>query len=99
MMDRLKELQKLLRRIPQGKVTTYKEIAHAMNTSAYRYVGQLLHRNPNPEKYPCYKVVKSSGELGGYALGQAEKIRRLKADGILVKKGEIVDFSKKLHRF
>ena len=98
-MDYQTKLQELLQQIPEGKVTTYKEIAHAMNMRAYRFAGQLLHRNPHPEKYPCYKVVSSDGSLGGFALGQEEKIRRLKKDGIEVKDGRILDFKKKLYRF
>lgn len=92
-------LQRLLLQIPKGKITTYLEIAHAMNLRAYRFVGQLLKNNPHPDKYPCYKVVQSDGKLGGFALGQAEKIRRLKADGITVKKGKVLDFTQRLYRF
>jgi methylated-DNA-[protein]-cysteine S-methyltransferase len=92
-------LQRLLLQIPPGKVTTYREIAHAMDMRAYRYVGQLLHKNPHSDKFPCYKVVRANGELGGFALGQSEKIRRLKADGIKVKEGKILDFPRILHSF
>lgn len=45
------------------------------------------------------KVVQSDGKLGGFALGQAEKIRRLNADSIHVENGKIKDFRTKLHRF
>lgn len=92
-------LQQLLLKIPRGKVTTYREIAHAMNMKGYRFVGQLLNKNPHPEKYPCYKVVNADGKLGGFALGQAEKIRRLKADGIAIEKGKVADFASRLHTF
>ena len=98
-MNYQSKIQELLQEVPRGKVTTYKELAHAMNLRAYRFVGQLLHKNPEPEKYPCYKVVQSDGKLGGFALGKAEKIRRLKADGIMVKNGKVLDFADKLHRF
>ena len=90
----LKKLQQLLLKIPKGKVTTYKEIAHAMGTKGYRYIGQLLNKNPDPDKYPCYKVVQSDGKLGGFALGDKNKIRRLKADGVEVINGKVVDFRK-----
>jgi len=36
----------LLRKVPKGRVTTYKEIAHALGTKAYRGVGQAMKRNP-----------------------------------------------------
>lgn len=93
--DNLNKLQQLLLQIPKGKVTTYKSIAHAMGTKGYRYVGQLLNKNPKPDKYPCYKVVQSDGRLGGFALGCKDKIRRLKMDGIEVKNDKIIGFKNK----
>ncbi len=98
-MSHREKLEELLLKVPKGKVTTYKEIAHAMNMRGYRFVGQLLNKNPHPEKYPCYKVVNADGKLGGFALGQTEKIKRLNADGITIKKGKVVDFAQKLHTF
>ena len=95
----LKNLQHLLLKIPKGKVTTYKEIARAMGTKGYRYIGQLLGKNPEPDKYPCYKVVCSNGSLGGYSGGLKDKIRRLKADGIGVRKGKIENFEQILYSF
>ncbi|QQR84291.1 MGMT family protein [Candidatus Peregrinibacteria bacterium] len=85
-------MQELLLTIPKGKVTTYKALASAMGTRGYRYIGQLLNQNPEPEKYPCYKVVKADGSLGGFALGCADKITRLKADGIEVKNDRVLNF-------
>ncbi|MDH5597260.1 MAG: MGMT family protein [Candidatus Peregrinibacteria bacterium] len=90
---------RLLAKIPKGKVTTYKLLAQAMGTRGYRYVGQLLNKNPKPEKYPCFKVVTSDGKLGGFAYGPAEKTRRLEAEGIQVKEGRIEEFEQRLHRF
>ena len=98
-MNYRNKLEELLLQVPKGKITTYKEIAHAMNMRGYRFVGQLLNKNLHPEKYPCYKVVQSNGKLGGFALGESNKIKRLKADGIKVEKGKVVDFIQKLHRF
>jgi methylated-DNA-[protein]-cysteine S-methyltransferase len=34
------------KRIPKGKVSTYKEIAKALKTKAYRAVGNALRKNP-----------------------------------------------------
>ncbi len=95
----IKILQQLLLQIPRGRVTTYKELAKAMETKGYRYVGQLLHNNPEPDEYPCFKVVGSDGSLGGYADGPIEKIRRLKADGIEVKNGRIDHFEDMIYTF
>ena len=95
----LHRLQQLLAQIPHGRVTTYKELAHAMGTKGYRYIGQLLHSNPEPDRFPCYKVVSSDGSLGGFATGCKDKIKRLKMDGIEVKRGKVLKFEQILFKF
>jgi len=83
--------------IPKGKVTTYGILAKAMGRpKAYRYAGNLLGRNPYPDEYPCYKVVKGSGEIGGYSGKQdvKEKTRRLRKDGVIVERGRIAQLGK-----
>jgi O-6-methylguanine DNA methyltransferase len=90
------KLQKLLLKIPKRKVTTYGRLAKAMNQPrSPRYIGYLLKNNPKPDKYPCYKVVKSNGGIGGYSGtgGVKEKIRRLRTDGIIINSGRVKDFS------
>lgn len=42
----------LLMRVPKGRVTTYKEIALALGTRAYRGVGQAMRRNPYAPEVP-----------------------------------------------
>jgi methylated-DNA-[protein]-cysteine S-methyltransferase len=32
-----------------------------------RAVGQALRNNPYPITFPCHRVIKSDGDLGGYA--------------------------------
>ncbi len=61
--------------IPKGKVVTYKQIAEYLgNPKLSRVVGNILHRNPNENKYPCYKVVNSKGKLSKkFAFGGTEK--------------------------
>ena len=90
-MDKQK-LYELLRTIPRGKVVTYGTLAEMMgNRALARAVGNALHSNPDGEKYPCYKVVNSKGELShAYAFGGAEEQkRRLVGDGILVENGKV----------
>lgn len=73
--------------IPKGKVVTYAQIASAIgHPGAARAVGNILHRNPDGNKYPCYKVVNSKGGLScHYAFGGIDnQKRRLEADGIIV---------------
>ena len=89
----------ILRKVPKGKVTTYKEIARALKTKAYRAVGNAMNKNPYSPKVPCHRVVKSNGEIGGFAFGVKKKIAMLKREGIKVKDGKVLDFDKNLKRF
>ena len=76
-----------LRSIPKWKVVTYGKIAEYMgNKNLARTVGNILHSNPDGDKYPCYKVVNASGKLSEqYLFGgiDAQK-KRLEEDGIEV---------------
>ena len=77
----------LLATIPRGRVVTYGKLAEKLgNKHLARAVGNALHKNPDGEKYPCYKVVNSKGELSrAYAFGGIEEQkRRLEADGVAV---------------
>ena len=87
------------RQIPRGKVATYKSIAEFLNTKAYRAVGNALHVNPYSPQVPCHRVVKSDGVVGGFARGQNSKVKLLRSEGIVIKKGVIVDLEKRLHKF
>ncbi len=83
----------LLNKIPRGKVTSYKALAEACNTSP-RAIGRIMANNRCPEIYPCYKVVRSDGSPGGYkgsTKGEsiAEKTALLKRDGVAIEKGRI----------
>lgn len=94
-MDFFEEVYKLTRQIPDGKVSTYGAIAKALgDIRASRAVGLALNLNPDPEFTPCYKVVMSNGEIGGFGRGVEDKVRRLNRDGMRVKEGRIVDFEK-----
>lgn len=83
--------------IPEGRVVTYGQIARWMgNPGLARAVGRALHVNPDPERYPCFRVVNAKGCLTGrFAFGginvQKEK---LEADGIEVSDDYVVDLEK-----
>ena len=93
------KLYELLKKIPQGKVTTYKELAKQLKTKGYRAVGQIVGANPNAPKVPCHRVVRSDGGLGGYAFGLPKKIAILTKEGVKISDGKVVDFEKKLYKF
>lgn len=82
-----KKVYEYLTTIPKGKVVTYKQIAESIgNKGLARVVGNILHKNPNEDKYPCYKVINSKGELAeNFVFGGKEKQRRkLEEEGIKV---------------
>ena len=78
--------------IPKGKVVTYGQIAEFLgNKNLARIVGNILHENPDGDKYPCYKVVNAKGNLAkNYAFGGVgcQKIR-LEADGVIVNNNKV----------
>lgn len=88
----------VLKKVPKGKVTTYKEIAKALGTKAYRAVGNAMNKNPYAPKVPCHRVVKSNGEVGGFASGTKKKIQMLRKEGVEIKKGKI-DLNRFIYKF
>ena len=90
-------IYRLLRTVPRGKVTTYKALAIACGSRAYRYIGQVMRRNPDAPRTPCHRVVSSTGKIGGFMGKQSgERIARkeelLRREGVTVKDHRIVDF-------
>lgn len=87
-----KRIYMAVRQIPRGKVATYGQIAEmAGDRKMARAVGNALHKNPDPDGIPCYRVVNSKGELSGeFAFGGAgRQAELLKADGIEVADGKV----------
>ncbi len=81
--------------IPKGKVVTYKQVAESLgNKGMARVVGNILHKNPDGDKYPCYKVLNSKGELAEAFVFGGKNIQkeRLEQDGIKVV-GDKVDLN------
>ena len=59
-----------LMNIPKGFVTTYSDIAKAIdNKAAVRAVGTAVGKNPISWLIPCHRVLRKNGELGGYHWG------------------------------
>jgi methylated-DNA-[protein]-cysteine S-methyltransferase len=88
----------LLRKVPKGKVTTYKALAKALKSKAYRAVGNAMNKNPYAPKVPCHRVINSNGEVGGFANGTKKKIEMLKKEGIEIKNNKI-DLKKYMYKF
>lgn len=82
-----KRIYEAVKKIPKGKVATYGQIAKmAGNERMSRAVGNALHKNPEPDKIPCYKVVNSKGELACKFVfgGRDVQAKLLEAEGIEV---------------
>ena len=82
-----KRIYEAVKKIPRGKVATYGQVAAmAGNPRMSRAVGNALHKNPDPNGIPCYRVVNAKGELAGaFAFGGADvQANLLRADGIEV---------------
>jgi methylated-DNA-[protein]-cysteine S-methyltransferase len=89
----------LLKLIPRGKVTTYGEIARALNTKAWRAVGSAMAKNKNLFVIPCHRVVRSDGSIGQYALGSDKKASLLMEEGVEVVNGKVKDIGKFIYKF
>lgn len=88
-----------LKEVPAGKVTTYRDLAHAIGTRAYRAVGSAMNKNPYSPEVPCHRVVNSDGKVGGFAGGESAKVEMLRGEGVEVLDGKIKDFKDRLFVF
>ena len=87
-----RRIYEAVQKIPKGHVATYAQVAEmAGDRKMARAVGNALHRNPDPENIPCFRVVNAKGELaGGFAFGGAEiQARLLEEDGVMVIDGKV----------
>lgn len=83
----------ILCRIPEGKVTTYGDIAKALGSPrASRAIGRILNMNPNPIVVPCHRVVMSTGQIGGYAFGRAIKKKLLAKEGVFFRSDGVIEY-------
>lgn len=92
------------RKIPRGRVTTYKILAKHISATgrsacggkcgSCRAVGQALRRNPYAPEVPCHRVIASDlspGGFNGYKTGKAikRKLKLLEAEGVRFKNGQL----------
>ena len=94
-----KKCYELLNLIPEGKVTTYSEMAKALNTRAWRAVGNAMAKNKELVVIPCHRVVRSDGAIGQYALGSEKKAQLLLKEGVEISNGKVRNLDKFIHRF
>ncbi len=89
--------------IPQGKVSTYRDVAAFLGCGSPRAVGQALRVNPFAPKVPCHRVIAANLKLGGFQ-GERDgaaierKRRMLAREGVhfeagrLAAKGQVFQF-------
>ena len=95
-----KKIYKKLLQVPPGKITTYGELSRAIGfVNGQRVIGQIMKKNPFPVIIPCHRVVKSNGEIGGYAYGISIKKNMLVKEGISISNNKIKNFQKTIFRF
>ena len=76
-----------LKKIPKGKVKTYKQIAKAIGMpKAARAVANACGKNPYAPKIPCHRVIRSDGGLGGYSGrgGIRQKLKLLRSEKVAI---------------
>jgi len=88
----------VVKKIPNGKVMTYKRVAEKTGRpKAWRAVGNILNRNKNP-KIPCHRVIRSDGKIGGYKDGSKKKVSLLRKEDMVIKKREGLYLPREIRR-
>ena len=100
-MNFFQQVYSLVQQVPEGKVTTYGEIARTLGTRDARRVGHALHANPDGDLTPCHRVVTKDGQLSeSYAFGGSfEQYAKLKSEGVDFIDRTHVDLTKHFFRY
>jgi O-6-methylguanine DNA methyltransferase len=89
---------RLLTRIPPGRVVTYGDLARlAGRSGAARAVGSLMRTARQPG-LPYHRVIAAGGRLGGYGGSESLKASLLAAEGVIVRRGRVVEFASRRYR-
>ena len=78
---------KYLKKIPKGKVKTYKQVAIGIKSpKSARAVANACAKNPYAPKIPCHRVIRSNGALGGYSGrgGIRQKLKLLRSEKVAI---------------
>ena len=68
------QVWRALLKVPFGGMTTYQTIAEMIGRpTAARAIGNAIGNNPIGYLIPCHRVIRESGELGGYRWGLERK--------------------------
>ena len=96
-MNTFEKIYEVVKRIPQGKVAYYGQVAAAAGNPRWsQIVGYALHVNPEPGIIPCHRVVKKSGGIAeAFAFGGANVQKDLLlSEGVTFIDDKTVDMKK-----
>lgn len=97
--DFFEKVYEVVRQIPYGKVTTYGAIAKAIGAAkSARTVGYAMNASHQYDDVPAHRVVNRNGVLTGkhHFPGTHVMQQMLEAEGVIVKKDQILEFDKHL---
>ena len=70
--------------IPYGHTRSYGEVAQVAGfDGGARFAGNTLAKNPFPVIYPCHRVIRADGSLGGFGAGVSLKKQMLDLENII----------------
>ena len=94
-MSLYQDIYDIVKRIPEGKVTSYGRIAKMVNCGA-RQVGYAMAATPNGHNIPWHRVINSKGEVSARKEGDSDHYQRnlLIGEGIVFNKHSRIDFDK-----
>ena len=90
----MEQIYEFARQIPQGRVTTYGQLARLVgNPRLSRVVGYAMHQAPTD--VPCHRVVNRNGELCAAFLpeGKVSHRMRLEWEGVPFRPDGTVDLA------
>lgn len=90
-------IYEVVKKIPEGKVATYGQVAFAAGNEHWaRVVGYALHINPDTNTIKCHRVVNREGRIApSFAFGGEDVQRQLLIkEGVPVSKDGFVDLKK-----
>lgn len=84
-MTTAERIYSVVAQIPRGCVVTYGDIAKKAGIKSPRFVGTVLHKNSDPSRVPCHRVVNARGCVAKhYAFGGAgAQKKKLQQEGVL----------------
>jgi methylated-DNA-protein-cysteine methyltransferase-like protein len=82
--DVYKRIYEQIKRIPQGRVATYGQIAMLARTSGPRQVGYALHALPEGHNVPWHRVINAQGRVSARSGSDHDELQRalLEAEGV-----------------